>query len=85
MASNTFHVSIPSYMQSFVSERIKERFHKSPGAYVQELIRQDQLRAEKIKLTNMLLVGLASGEEKMKKGEWEKMQKEAIDSVNKDK
>ena len=83
MATKTFHVSTPSHMQKFAEERIKERFHKSPGSYVHELIRQDKLRAEKIKLTNMLLVGLASGEEKMKKNEWKKMQEEALDSVNK--
>jgi Arc/MetJ-type ribon-helix-helix transcriptional regulator len=81
MATKSFHVSIPDYMQSFVEERIAERFHKSPGSYVHELIRQDQLHAEKIKLTNMLLVGLASGEEKMKKGEWKEMQQEALGST----
>ena len=81
MASNTFHVSIPSYMQSFVSERIKERFHKSPGAYVQELIRQDQLRAEKIKLTNMLLVGLASKKVKMTRSKWKELEEKAVSNI----
>ncbi len=81
MASKTFHVSISSYMQPFVEERIKERFHKSPGAYVQELIRQDQLRAEKIKLTNMLLVGLASKKAKMTKQRWEKLKKKTIQEI----
>ena len=81
MASNTFHISIPRHMQSFVDERIKERFHKSPGSYVHELIRQDQLRAEKIKLTNMLLVGLASGEREMTKQRWNKLKKKTIQEI----
>jgi Arc/MetJ-type ribon-helix-helix transcriptional regulator len=81
MATKSFHVSIPDYMQSFVEERIAEHFHKSPGSYVHELIRQDKIRSEKIKLTNRLLVGLASGEEKMKKGEWKEMQQEALSSI----
>ncbi len=83
MATKSFHVSIPDYMQSFVEERIAERFHKSPGSYVHELIREDQLRAEKIKLTNMLLVGLASNEEKMTKVRWKKLEDRAINRLKK--
>lgn len=66
-STNTFHISIPETMTNFIATRIKDKNFKSRGSYVQELIRQDQLRAEKVKLTNMLLVGLASERSEMTK------------------
>ena len=65
--TNTFHVSVPQELERFLEKRVKEKNYRSRGSYVQELIRQDQMRAEKVKLTNMLLMGLASEREKMTK------------------
>ncbi len=85
MATKTFHISIPDYMQSFVQEKIKEQFHKSPGSYVHELIRQDHLRSEKVKLTNMLLVGLASERVKMTNARWKNLESRVANRIKKSK
>ncbi len=81
--TTSFHVSISGDMKTFVQKRIKEKKYRSRGSYVQDLIRQDQLRAEKVKLTNMLLVGLASGQGEMTEEKWDKFKKETVCKISK--
>ena len=79
--ANTFHISIPESMDSFVSNRVKDKNFKSRGSYVQELIRQDQLRAEKVELTNKLLIGLASKHTTMNKAKWQNLRDKTIADI----
>ena len=81
--STTFHVSVPKHMEEFVEKRVKEKCFKTRGSYVQELIRQDQLRAEKVKLTNMLLVGLASKQKTIGKKGWNALRDEKMKQLKK--
>lgn len=81
--ASTFHISIPESMEKFVDNRVKDKNFKSRGSYVQELIRQDQLRAEKVKLTNMLLVGLASEHTTMTKAKWDKLRDKTVSEISK--
>ena len=81
--TTSFHVSISGDMKTFVQKRIKEKKYRSRGSYVQDLIRQDQLRAEKVKLTNMLLIGLASGQEEMTEEKWDEFKKGAVRKISK--
>ena len=81
--ANTFHVSIPDSMENFVNYRVRDKNFKSKGGYIQDLIRQDQLRAEKVKLTNLLLMGLASKHTPMSKTKWQSLKdKTVIDIKN---
>ncbi len=81
--ANTFHVSVPEAMEQFIEKRVKEKSFRSRGSYVQELIRQDQLRGEKVKLTHMLLVGLASEREKMTRRKWNALRNETVKQIAK--
>ena len=83
--ATTFHISIPESMESFIESRVKDKNFKSRGSYVQELIRQDQLRAEKVKLTNMLLVGLASEHTTMTKSKWDKLRDKTVSEITNNK
>ncbi len=83
--TNTFHVSVPQELEQFLEKRVKEKNYRSRGSYVQELIRQDQMRAEKVKLTNMLLMGLASEREKMTKKKWDALRDETASQISKNK
>lgn len=83
--TNTFHVSVPQELEQFLEKRVKEKNYRSRGSYVQELIRQDQMRAEKVKLTNMLLMGLASEREKMTKKKWDALRDETVSQISKNK
>ncbi len=83
--TSSFHVSVSGDMKTFVQKRVKEKKYRSQGSYVQDLIRQDQLRAEKVKLTNMLLVGLASGQEEMTEKKWNKIKSETVRKIGKNK
>jgi len=79
--ANTFHISIPEAMESFVSNQVKDKNFKSLGSYVQELIRQDQIRSEKVKLTHMLLVGLASKHTTMTKEKWGDLRDKTVSEI----
>jgi len=79
--ASTFHISIPETMENFVTNRVKDKNFKSRGSYVQELIRQDQLRSEKVKLTNMLLVGLASVHSTMTKSKWDSLRDKTVAEI----
>jgi Arc/MetJ-type ribon-helix-helix transcriptional regulator len=79
--ANTFHVSVPEAMEHFIEKRVKEKSFRSRGSYVQELIRQDQLRSEKVKLTHMLLVGLASEREMMTRKKWNTLRSETVKQI----
>ena len=83
--TNTFHVSVPQELEQFLEKRVKEKNYRSRGSYVQELIRQDQMRAEKVKLTNMLLMGLASERENMTKKKWDALRDETVSQISKNK
>ncbi len=79
--ANTFHISIPDSMEDFVNNRVQDKNFKSKGGYVQDLIRQDQLRTEKVKLTNLLLVGLASKHSPMSKNKWQNLKNKTITDI----
>lgn len=79
--ANTFHISIPDSMEHFVNNRVQDKNFKSKGGYVQDLIRQDQLRTEKVKLTNLLLVGLASKHSPMNKNKWQDLKNKTITDI----
>ena len=83
--ANTFHISLPENINSFVKNRVKERNFKSKGSYIQDLIRQDQLRTEKVKLTNMLLEGLASQHVVMTKDKWQKLKDKTVTEITNNK
>ena len=80
--TSTFHVSVSQELEQFLERRIKEKSFRSRGSYVQELIRQDQIRAEKVKLTNMLLVGLASEREKITQKKWNTLRDKTVAEIN---
>jgi len=79
--ANTFHISIPETMEKFVTNRVKDKNFKSRGSYVQELIRQDQLRSEKVKLTNKLLIGLASKHTIMTEEKWNNLRNTTVSEI----
>ncbi len=79
--TSTFHISIPSSMEQFVVRRVAENNYKSRGSYVQNLIQRDQLRAEKVKLANALLVGLASEREEMTPQKWRDFRNETLTKI----
>lgn len=83
--ANTFHISLPKNIDSFVAKRVKERNFKSKGSYVQDLIRQDQLRTEKVKLTNMLLEGLASQHSVMTEDNWQELKNKTVTEITNNK
>jgi Arc/MetJ-type ribon-helix-helix transcriptional regulator len=83
--ANTFHISLPENIDAFVTNRVKDRNFKSKGSYVQDLIRQDQLRTEKVKLTNMLLEGLASQHSVMSEDKWQKLKDKTVSEIIKNK
>lgn len=80
--ANTFHISLPDNIDTFVVNRVKDRNYKSKGSYIQDLIRQDQLRTEKVKLTNMLLEGLASQHTVMNQDKWQKLKDNTIAKIS---
>ena len=80
--ANTFHISLPENMDSFVTNRVKDKNFKSKGGYVQDLIRQDQLRTEKVKLTHLLLQGLASQHSVMNKNKWQKLKNKTVAEIS---
>lgn len=80
--ANTFHISIPSSMEHFVTHRVKDKNFKSKGGYIQDLIRQDQLRSEKVKLTNLLLMGLASKHSPMSKTKWKSLKDKTVTDIS---
>ena len=80
--ANTFHISIPESMDGFINSRVKDKNFKSRGSYVQELIRQDQLRAEKVELTNKLLIGLASKHTIMNKAKWQNLRDKTVADIS---
>ena len=83
--ANTFHISIPESMQHFVDTRVIDKNFKSKGGYIQDLIRQDQLRTEKVKLTNLLLLGLASKHSTMNKDKWRNLKNKTIVDIENNK
>lgn len=72
-------------MEDFVTNQVKDKNFKSRGNYVQDLIRQDQLRSEKVKLTNMLLVGLASKHTTMTKKRWDDLRDKTVSDIERKK
>ena len=80
--ANTFHISIPDSMEKFVNHRVRDKNFKSKGGYIQDLIRQDQLRAEKVKLTNLLLMGLASKHSPMDKVKWQNLKDKTVKDIS---
>ncbi len=83
--ANTFHISIPDSMEYFVNKRVQDKNFKSKGGYIQDLIRQDQLRTEKVKLTNLLLVGLASKHLPMNKKKWQNFKDTTVAEIKNNK
>jgi Arc/MetJ-type ribon-helix-helix transcriptional regulator len=82
LMANTFHISLPEHIDAFVTNRVKDRNFKSKGSYIQDLIRQDQLRTEKVKLSNMLLQGLASKHTQMNKDKWQKLKDKTVAEIS---
>ena len=80
--ANTFHISLPKNIDTFVAKRVKDRNYKSKGSYIQDLIRQDQLRTEKVKLTNLLLQGLASQHTTMTQDKWQKLKDSTVTEIS---
>lgn len=59
----TMNVSLPETMKSWVEEQTHSGKYSNTSDYIRDLIRHDQLRAEKIaRMQFMLDEGLASGE-----------------------
>lgn len=58
----TMNVSIPAPMKSWVEAQSKDGHYSNSSDYVRDLIRRDQMRAEKIAYMQKLVTdGLASG------------------------
>ncbi|MFU8839081.1 MAG: type II toxin-antitoxin system ParD family antitoxin [Thiohalomonadaceae bacterium] len=59
----TMNVSLPDTMKSWVEEQTQSGKYSNTSDYIRDLIRHDQMRAEKIaRMQAMLDEGLASGE-----------------------
>ena len=59
--ATTMTISLSDDMKAFVEERIKSGTFNSAGEFIQNLIREDQERAEQNRLEQMLLKGLDGG------------------------
>ncbi len=59
--TTSMNISLPEALKRFAKERAERAGFSNPSDYVRDLIRQDRKRAEKEKLDQMLLEGLASG------------------------
>ncbi len=58
----TLNISLPESMRAFINEQVAKGGYSTASEYISHLIRQDQKRAEQIKLEAMVLEGLDSGE-----------------------
>src|SRR6185437_14190580 len=54
-------ISLPEDLKAFIDERTKSGQFNSTGEFIQQLVREDQERAEKERLERMLLNGLEGG------------------------
>ena len=52
---------MPDELRAFVEKRTKENHFATPTEYIRSLVREDQKRAEKDKLEQLLLEGISSG------------------------
>lgn len=57
----TMNISLPQELKAFVDERMRGRF-SSASEYIRELLRQDQRRASQVRLDDLLVEGMDSGE-----------------------
>lgn len=58
----TLNISLPESMRAFINEQVAKGGYSTASEYISHLIRQDQKRADQMKLEVMLLEGLDSGE-----------------------
>ena len=57
----SLNISMPDELRKFVTRRTKQTNHATPTEYIRSLVRDDQKRAERETLEELLLDGLDSG------------------------
>jgi len=59
---STMNISLPDSMKNFVDSQISERGYSTSSEYIQDLIRNDQIKSSEQRLAGLLLAGMESGD-----------------------
>jgi len=75
----TLNVSLPESMKDFVECQLKERGYSTASEYVRDLIREAQKRESRVRLEQLLLKGIDSGDPMVVNDEfWLKLKKDVL-------
>ena len=66
----TLNISLPDTMRGFVESQLTEGGYSTVSEYIRELLRAEQKRKAEMRLENLLLEGLNSGEPEAYTREW---------------
>ena len=77
----TMNISLPDEMRSFIEEEISREGYASASEYFRDLVRQAQRRKAKLELEAKLAEGLQGSPAKMKRKDWQALEREAMDGL----
>lgn len=66
----TLNISLPESMRTFIEEQVHKGGYSTASEYIRHLIRQEQERADRRRLEELLLEGLDSGDPIQVTDEW---------------
>ncbi len=78
--ATSLHIALPQKMRGHIERQVERESYSTKSDYVQHLIREDMKNAERAKLEQMLLSGLASGRKEYTKKEWADLGKRLVAS-----
>jgi antitoxin ParD1/3/4 len=76
----TINISLPDEMKSFIEDEISREGYASASEYFRDLVRQAQRRKAKLELEARLAEGLQGSSTKMKRKDWQAIEREAMAS-----
>ena len=77
----TMNISLPDEMRTFIEDEITREGYASASEYFRDLVRQAQRRKAKLELEAKLAEGLQGSPTKMKRKDWEALEREAMDGL----
>ena len=77
----TMNISLPDEMKSFIEDEMAREGYASASEYFRDLVRQAQRRKAKLELEAKLAEGLQGPPTKMKRKDWQAIEREAMASL----
>ena len=76
----SMNISLPDEMRTFIEDEITREGYASASEYFRDLVRQAQRRKAKLELEAKLAEGLRGSPTKMKRKDWQAIERSAADA-----